>query len=914
MAIENEIVKFVAELELDPATTEKFTKGLKEANGECASLRKTITDTQKSLMEMKAAGKDNSEEYKALEKDLAKYNTQLKNASAHANKFASALGVNQMSMNQLKAYTKKLRKEMDSLRKDADPELWNKYNGRLKEAEGRMKELKGGMKDTGGVMDLLKTKWSGAVAVAGIFIKVAGMVYDALGRISQETQFWGDKWELAHAKMSAGWKQLLANIGQGRDVIKATVKDAMEAAERAQQLRDELFERDNSYRIIESQAQAYINSQQAIAQDSSKTAEERMNALNLIMGKEQELAKMKESIALQNKEAALEELKTRTKLAPEELKLIIDQYEANRDIIKQAQEHNDLLKERKKAQKTLRRLNAVSSEGDVSGVIEATRQRIMELNQQIAAAPEVIQKYGSFLRQYDLANNEFVKQYVDATLQVQQANNDLTAADAAQARRRGTLTNQIANEQKQAREDAYRKELEQAESAYKKELLSLKERLLSREITESEYQAKSFTAETVMLQKKRAINVAYGKEVVDIDTQLADQRIKIQEKIEKLLDSSSFVKEMRKQIQEDMDAIEAEIEREMAALAADIENDPDLQPRVTVLLEKAQKDNLSSTERLKDADSVYETEMSELQEMYDWKLISEEEFLARKKDLNTRYASEIFAIQTENAEATLGTMSQIISAVSEMTAAAEEAEVAKLDAQMQKELALAGDNADKRAEIEAKYEAKKLDVQKKYADINMGIQIAQAIASGALAVIQALAQLGPIAGGVMAGVIAATTAAQVAVIIAQRNAIKNSAASGGGAAADTGGGLTVAGFSDGGYTGDGGRLEVAGVVHRGEYVVPQPEMRDPEVAAMVADIEHRRRRRTSSHSLPGFAEGGYTGSIPDGSADSTILKEILALLYSISDQPIPAYVVLSDMEAKSDLRNRFRRRTSLRRG
>ena len=83
MAIENEIVKFVAEMELDPATSAKFTEGLKEANDECASLRKTITDTQKSLMEMKAAGKDNSEEYKALEKDLAKYNTQLKNASAH---------------------------------------------------------------------------------------------------------------------------------------------------------------------------------------------------------------------------------------------------------------------------------------------------------------------------------------------------------------------------------------------------------------------------------------------------------------------------------------------------------------------------------------------------------------------------------------------------------------------------------------------------------------------------------------------------------------------------------------------------------------------------------------------------------------------------------------------------------------
>ena len=913
MAIENEIVRFVAELELDQATKDKFTKGLKEANDECADLRKTIVNTQKSLMDLKAAGKENSEEYKALEKELGKLNTQYKNTSAHANKFASSLGVNQMSMNQLKAYTRKLRKEMDSLHKDADPELWNKYNDRLKAAEERMKELKGGTKETGNVFELLTSKGGKIALVFSGIAEAAGLLYNAFGRIAQETQAWGDKWEMVHVKMKAGWNQLLANIGQGRDVIKASIKDAMEAAERAQQLRDELFERDNSFRIIESQAQAYINSQQAIAQDSSKTAEERMNALELIMDKEKELATMKESIALQNKAAALDELETRTGLAPKELEMIIDQYEANRDIIKQAQEHNDLIKQRTKAEKTLRRLNFVSSEGDVSGVMESTRQRIADLNQQIAAAPEVVQQYGSFLRQYDLANDEFVKQYVDATLQVQQANNDLTAAEAAQARRRGSLTNQIENEQKQAREDAYKKQLEQADNAYKEQLLSLKEQLRSREITESEYQAKSITAETVMLQKKRAINVAYGKEVVDIDNQLADQRIKIQEKLEKLLDNTSFVKEMRKQIKADMDAMEAEINRAMESLSNEIENDPDLRPRVVILLEKAQSGNLSTKERLKDANSRYDTEMAELQEMYDWKLLSEEEFLARKKDLNTRHATEILDIQTENARKTLDTMSQIIGAISEMTAAAEEAEVAKLDAQMQKELALAGDNADKRAEIEAEYEAKKLDVQKKYADINLGIQIAQAIAAGAGAVIQALLQLGPIAGGVMAGVVAATTAAQIAIMVAQRNAIKNTAA-GGATSQPSSGGQTVAGFSEGGYTGDGGRLEVAGVVHRGEYVVPQPEMRDPEVAAMVASIEHRRRRRTSSHSLPGFAEGGYTGDVSVAPTENPVLEEILALLYSISDEPIPAYVVLSEMEAKTDLRNRFRRRTSLRRG
>ena len=175
---------------------------------------------------------------------------------------------------------------------------------------------------------------------------------------------------------------------------------------------------------------------------------------------------------------------------------------------------------------------------------------------------------------------------------------------------------------------------------------------------------------------------------------------------------------------------------------------------------------------------------------------------------------------------------------------------------------------------------------------------------------QSLAQLGPIAGGVMAGIVAATTAAQVAVIIAQRNAIKNAApgSSGGG---NTGGGQNVVGFSEGGYTGHGGRMEVAGVVHRGEYVVPQPELRDPAVAAMVAGIESKRRRRTSVHALPGFAEGGYTGQ-PDENPDksSPILSEILALLYSIADTPIPAYISLSELNAQQDIRARFKSYTS----
>ena len=350
----------------------------------------------------------------------------------------------------------------------------------------------------------------------------------------------------------------------------------------------------------------------------------------------------------------------------------------------------------------------------------------------------------------------------------------------------------------------------------------------------------------------------------------------------------------------------------MQALQDEIDAMPiELPIEVEVFNRHAGDAKVSKGARREELDTNYDAEMSDLQIMYDAKLLSEEEFLARKKELNAQYYEDIMTLEMESAMNTMSVASEFLNSLAQMTSTIKDAELASLDAQMQKELALAGDNAEEREAIEAKYEAKKLDIQKKYADVEMGIQVAQALAAGAMAVMQSLAQLGPIAGGIMAGIVAATTAAQVAVIIAQRNAIKNAAPGSSGGGGQAAGGNTVV-FSEGGYTGHGGRMEVAGVVHRGEYVVPQPELRDPAVAAMVAGIESKRRRRTASHALPGFASGGYTGD-PGAAAEpsSPILEEILSLLYSISNTPIPAYIALSEIDAAQEIRSKFKARTSL---
>ncbi|MBA5234751.1 phage tail tape measure protein [Pectobacterium aroidearum] len=58
------------------------------------------------------------------------------------------------------------------------------------------------------------------------------------------------------------------------------------------------------------------------------------------------------------------------------------------------------------------------------------------------------------------------------------------------------------------------------------------------------------------------------------------------------------------------------------------------------------------------------------------------------------------------------------------------------------------------------------------------------------------------------------------------------------------------GFADGGYTGDGGKHDVAGVVHRGEWVVPQAVVKQPGMLAFLNQLTYGK----------GYADGGRVGS------------------------------------------------------
>ena len=250
---------------------------------------------------------------------------------------------------------------------------------------------------------------------------------------------------------------------------------------------------------------------------------------------------------------------------------------------------------------------------------------------------------------------------------------------------------------------------------------------------------------------------------------------------------------------------------------------------------------------------------------------------------------------------------------SSMVNSIQEAEIASVEAKYAVLIQEAENNGEDTAALEEEKENKKLEIQKKYADLQFAMKCSQIIADTAVAIMETHASLGgwtpaAIAAAAIMGV---TGAAQLALAEVEREKVKNMSVS------NTAGskkvtaervvsGSSGGGYSEGGYTGPGGRYEVAGIVHKGEYVVPQPEMNNPKVIDAVSTIEAIRRQRTSANPLPQnpgeYAEGGYVTSPAGDSSYREFLEAVKELRASCDAiRQIRAYIVYQDFEKAKEI-------------
>lgn len=296
----------------------------------------------------------------------------------------------------------------------------------------------------------------------------------------------------------------------------------------------------------------------------------------------------------------------------------------------------------------------------------------------------------------------------------------------------------------------------------------------------------------------------------------------------------------------------------------------------------------------------YQNELALLKNLHDQELIDEKTYQRKKLQMQMNNAKKYFDYYS-------GLSSSMVEAI-------QQAEIDQVEAKYDVLIQEAENNGEDTAALEEEKENKKLEIQKKYADVNFAIKCSQIIADTAVSIMKAYADLGPIAGTVAAVMLAATGVAQLASAKAERDRIKNmslknTTGSKTATAERVVSGSSGGGYYEGGYTGPGGRYEVAGVVHKGEYVVPQPEMNNPKVIDAVSTIEAIRRQRTSANPLPQnpgeYYEGGYVTSPAGDSSYREFLeaaKELRASCEAI--KLIKAYIVYQDLEkAKETIDN-----------
>jgi hypothetical protein len=293
------------------------------------------------------------------------------------------------------------------------------------------------------------------------------------------------------------------------------------------------------------------------------------------------------------------------------------------------------------------------------------------------------------------------------------------------------------------------------------------------------------------------------------------------------------------------------------------------------------------------------------------------------------------------------------------------AEMANVDAKYDAEIKAAEGNTALQEKLEKKKANEKLKIQKKYADVNFAMQVAQIISNTAVSIMKAYSEMGPIAGSVAAALMGVTGAAQLAVANAERQKVKrmtlNGSASGTSSAGsrvasgrESGGRIDVEREQDGKHfnaeyaPGKRGYVDhptvIVGEGPRGrskEWVASNAALENPTIAPLINLMDAAQRAgqiRTFDMSkylmaMQGRALGGsiarqsarISQEIAPGGADFYVRTqesahrdagnatsgrnndELLELLRELKRDGIRSFVSLSDLDAKQELRNQARK-------
>lgn len=348
-----------------------------------------------------------------------------------------------------------------------------------------------------------------------------------------------------------------------------------------------------------------------------------------------------------------------------------------------------------------------------------------------------------------------------------------------------------------------------------------------------------------------------------------------------------------------------------------------------------------------DQQSEYDRQLKQLKQALDNQYITQQEHEQRVQQLKR----ESFMKQ---AECYTNLFSNAVTSL-------QNAEMANVDAKYDAEIKAAEGNTALQEKLEKKKANEKLKIQKKYADVNFAMQVAQIISNTAVSIMKAYSEMGPIAGSIAAALMGVTGAAQLVVANAERQKVKRMTLNGTSSAGtrvasgrESGGRIDVEREQDGkhfnaeyapdkrGYVDH--PTVIVGEGPRGrskEWVASNAALENPTIAPLINLMDAAQRAgqiRTFDMSkylmaMQGRALGGSIArqsvrtsqEIAPGGADFYVRTqesahrdagnatsgrnndELLELLRELRRDGIRSFVSLSDLDAKQELRNQARK-------
>jgi len=926
-------------------TESVVTLNNQEANARLEEIRQKAAECRQEMKRLYMEKGVNSKEFKAAQKELIALLKSEKDINAEMKKFEGIINnLNGSSLNELQFAARKLNQQMRRLKPGTDEFVAASKS--LKQVRTRMKEIEDQARNTqkqfGGFFK--KIGWAGIIA-GGI-----SLVKKFVSDFTSMTKMVGDEWNYRMQGIRDAYQKFIIDISSGKGFTEMIndMETAYFEGKRFAAILDEIKDRTRGQELYAAHAEVEIERLKKQMRDSSLDEQTRLNAAEEVMRLERKLADEKKAIAADEVKAHQDHIKALTGLSKEELDLFTEDRRRNEENIRIGKEYNrrkqELLQEYQDAYE-----DYINSDIDPYSALLDYRTAEEAYNLFESTASDIEKKWGELVMKFTLGNNTMYDEYADALKKMYAADADYERNTIRINSTRSKLEQDIQKEKEEERkkaaeearrrqEEQFRKESDELKNHYTELRNAEKARYAAGEISKEEYDSRIKALERKSLEDQLALNEKYTKSVVDLQSQLLDLDIRERERLQKLVDDlaagekESLVKAVAAAKKEVEALVGAEKKALEAALAEAEEKlrkfEQDAEEAARAAEEKAKieeyiewMDSLmkKAEEARKALDPVgalkdeLKEEIRLLQEMYDNGLLKKEEFEKRKLQLTQEYSKKILEAQIEPYKKGVENAQKYMTEAGNFITALQEAYSANLDADMKKELAAAGDNAEKRQEIEEKYEAKQLELQKKYANVNMAIEIAKTIAAGSLAVMQGFAELGPIGGAVMAAVIAATTAAQVATIIAQRNAIRNSSVSSSSSSTAATGSRVPTGYSDGGYTKTAANdYQEVGVVHANEWVAPAAMVRANPIT--FARLESARRAGRYGSTVPGFAEGGMTSAEPAAAAageSQAVSRQLLERISNTLDGieaslPLKAYMIQSEVNAENELAQKIK--------